>query len=341
MRNFLPALWMVIPVMAMAQPAALPHRSTLDIPPRLQWNANYGYCGEVSFISAGLYFGQYCSQFTARSLASPGVNQADVDSQLLLGVNDVYAAGRMRLAAEPFYWPTQKSSHDFLAWVKNHIVEGVPVIIGLFNNVTRLGEEPPGDDEYDHIVPVLGVGSAKPFDAYGWLYLPADVIEFSDNGLYTGDGGPAYRYESRFSTFLKNRRAADGPRAPVYSLKNLPNNYGIAITGVADLDGVTIPVRLTASINYEPELTDGSNSPPAPVPIDLTATVSIPDQSVAYKLYRYDNFQDVPATSFNASAAAAVQSWDIPANSGATFQVVHSTNTGATVVFRAVPADAP
>jgi len=29
----------------------------LDIPPRYQWNANNGYCGEVAFISVGLYYG--------------------------------------------------------------------------------------------------------------------------------------------------------------------------------------------------------------------------------------------------------------------------------------------
>ena len=33
----------------------------LDIPPRFQWNANNGYCGETAFISVGLYYGQYCS----------------------------------------------------------------------------------------------------------------------------------------------------------------------------------------------------------------------------------------------------------------------------------------
>jgi hypothetical protein len=38
-----------------------------DIPPRLQWNHNAGYCGEVSLISAGLYYGQYISQYDARS----------------------------------------------------------------------------------------------------------------------------------------------------------------------------------------------------------------------------------------------------------------------------------
>ena len=40
------------------------------MPPRIQWNANFGYCGEVSIISAGLYFGQYMSQYDARAIAS-------------------------------------------------------------------------------------------------------------------------------------------------------------------------------------------------------------------------------------------------------------------------------
>ena len=38
------------------------------IPPRLQWNENNGYCGEMSFISAGLYYGQYlCNTTPGRS----------------------------------------------------------------------------------------------------------------------------------------------------------------------------------------------------------------------------------------------------------------------------------
>lgn len=41
-----------------------------DIPPRLQWAANNGYCGEVSFANAGLYYGQYLSQFDIRDIAS-------------------------------------------------------------------------------------------------------------------------------------------------------------------------------------------------------------------------------------------------------------------------------
>jgi hypothetical protein len=60
----------------------------LNIPPRLQWNENYGYCGSTSMICAGLYFGAYISQYDNRRIASNSTNQKEESSQLLLGVND-------------------------------------------------------------------------------------------------------------------------------------------------------------------------------------------------------------------------------------------------------------
>ena len=44
----------------------------LPIPPRRQWEGNGGYCGETVMISAGLYYGQYVSQYDARAFASDG-----------------------------------------------------------------------------------------------------------------------------------------------------------------------------------------------------------------------------------------------------------------------------
>src|ERR1700722_11587714 len=69
-----------------------PYAAANDIPPRLQWMANHGYCGEVALISAGLYYGQYASQYDARALASDGLPQNEGKSQLLLGGNDRRAA---------------------------------------------------------------------------------------------------------------------------------------------------------------------------------------------------------------------------------------------------------
>jgi hypothetical protein len=331
----------------LAQPVSIPYTYSHGIQPRLQWEGNYGYCGETSFISAGLHFGQYSSQYTARALASPGVPQNTEASQLLLGINDTVAARRMRLQASEFYWPTQRNTRAFTDWVKSHTLRGRVVIIGVFNNGILLDEwsgRDDGDAEYDHIVPVLGWGSDKPLSKTRDTALPNDVITFSDNGLYGPFGDPPtypFLYSFRLRHFTGTRRQANNPNGPLYLLSNKAPNFAIAIEGPLDLDGVTVPVRLAASTNQEPPITDGSNEPPVPGPLTLTATVEITDTSSAYNLYLYDDFDRVPVANFNAMAASAAQSWHIPPNSGNTYSVSLRTSTGATAVFRAVPQSAP
>jgi hypothetical protein len=315
---------------------------TLDIPPRDQWDANDGYCGETSFISAGMYYGQYTSQFTARAIASPGVPQSDTSSQLLLGVNDLVAAQRMRLDAIGFYDRTQQNVPEFFDWVKSNLMRGRPVIIGVLNNVRILEEDPPGFSTYDHIVPVIGYGSARPLTRNPDRAHPTDVLTFSDNGLFGAVGQPPpFVFSYRLWRMPRSRRAANRPNGAVYSLRDRPSNYAVTIAGIADLDGVTIPVRLTSNLDGEPTMPDPSDVPPAPVPMTLTATVTIPDSSVGYVLYRYDDFAKVPASNFNASADRAVESWQIPVGAGATFVVDIPTMSDATVILRAVAASAP
>ncbi len=112
-----------------------------DIPPRLQWEANYGYCGETALISAGLYYGQYVSQFDARAIASPNVKQSKRGSQLLLGRNDGATAAQMRLKAVEWDSPTTANANRFLAWVKGNVVSGYPVIIGVYENFSQFENE--------------------------------------------------------------------------------------------------------------------------------------------------------------------------------------------------------
>ena len=114
----------------------------------------------------------------------------------------------------------------------------------------------------------------------------------------------------------------------------------MAIAGVADRERVTIPVMLQASRRGEPELADGALLPPTPEPLAIRATVLIPDQNQSYNLYRYDDFSKVPEASFNAAAADAIQSWVIPAHSGATVAFDVDVLTSDTAVFRAVPSTA-
>ena len=311
---------------------------SLDIAPRLQWNANFGYCGETSLISAGMHFGQYASQWTARSLASPGVPQTKQNSQLLLGVNDLDAAARMRLSAIAFDSDGQRTTGQFLTWVKAMVARGRPVIIGVLQNQPASGGALPGDQEYDHIVPVLGVSSLSRLSGHDRRYRPDDVLTFSDN-----DGDvPSSIYRTRFRDFQRSRSAANRGDAPMYSLLNQPMNYGISVTGVQDPDHVTIPVRLTSSMDGEgAQDQERLEAPPAALPIDLTATVTIPDQSMAYRVYLYDDFSKVPIRDFNAAAGKAIDSWTIQPGSGPTWTRQIGIMSNQTRVFRAVPVTAP
>ena len=81
--------------------------------------------------------------------------------------------------------------------------------------------------------------------------------------------------------------------------------------------------------------------PPAPTPITLTAHVSIPDPTVAYNVYLYDDFADVPTADFNARAERAIQTWQIPAGSGPIWKVTIDVMSDQTRASRAVPVTAP
>ena len=330
---------------APAAPAvpAVSYRVDNPIPPRTQWNANYGYCGETSFISAGLNYGQYLSQYDARAIASPDIRQSLPESQLLLGVNDVAAAATMHLTAVPFNTAQQTTTAQFLTWVKTNVTAGYPVVIGVYTNEYRFdGDTDPnaGDSEYDHIVPVTGFSSNRPLTAPA-VYDADDVITFNDNGIWTGtpDGLPQNVFSYPLGSFPATRRQANAAAGPVYSLSNA-KNYGIAITGVADLNQETVPVRLTTStVGESPAMAEGSNARPAPTPLTLTITVSGLTAGKTYNLYRYSSMPAVPDSNFNTNSAKAAQQWTIVAT-GSTYTTTQTIVSDETAAYRAVPVTA-
>ena len=294
---------------------------------REQWDSNWGYCGESSLIAAGMAFGQYASQFTLRELASPGVPQAQEASQLLLGVNDEAAARAMHLQANDYSssdrFAGRRGRLRFVNWIHDQISTGAKVILGVYLKG--------GDDrEYDHILPAISVMPSGV--KAGRKGLLKDSLSFADNYGQALSG--------TFGRLLSDRRAANRSSAEPYSIPSGVANYGLAISGVADRDQVTIPVRLQASRYDEPVLSEGSLQPPTPEPLALRATVLIPDQNQSYNLYRYNDLSNVPDASFNAAAASAIQSWVIPAHSGASASFDLDVLTSDTVVFRAVPSTA-
>jgi hypothetical protein len=279
----------------------------------------------------------------------------------------VQAALRMRLKASEY---PGLHTPDMIVWAKGHLLAGHVPIIGVLNNVYTLDEAPQntGDETYDHIVPVVGFASDEQLEENADRYFPTDVITFSDNGLYgpCDDGKYKFLYPYEVETFQTTPSIVYSPDGPLYGLLTVPNelhtlNYGIAIEGVLDLEGVCIPVHLSSDTDQEPPTQDVPLTEPilpgevvivpelyeyyrrvvVPNSIQLTATVSLPDPSVAYNLYRYDDFHKVPVAGFNAARCTAKQVWHIPAGSGPTFEVQHAALSSETVVFRAVPASAP
>jgi hypothetical protein len=312
------------------------------IPPRLQWNENNGYCGETAFISAGLYYGQYLSQYDARAIASNDTPQYETDAQLLLGVNDQYAATQMRLTSSEWTPGTGSTTDDFLAWVKGEVIQGYPVAIGVYENQSlfyNTTKPNAGDPKYDHIVIVTGVTSHHPLTLPATYYAD-DELKFSDNGLWTGTTGtkPQYVFDYPFGTFQATRQAANTPTGNVYSLADTVRNYGIAITGIADPDHQTVPVRVATSVNDEtPQIGHQSNTRPAPMPLTLTVTVSGLHPGTTYNLYRYDDASKVPTTAFNEHAADASWTTQFTATA-ASHTITQSVDSDDQVIYRAVPA---
>jgi hypothetical protein len=318
------------------------HKWRNDIGPRYQWNHNYGYCGEVSEISAGLYFGQYVSQYDARA-AADDVPQNRYRSQLLLGVNALRAAETMHLRAIARTGKLDRTD-EFLAWIKQNVLLGRPVAIGIYMNQFRFyGNRKPdaGSPQYDHIVPVIGVASYHPHDERG--YFPDDVITFSDNGEWSSSRREAkYSFNYAFGAFQKTRREANAHRGPIYSLTDDHRDFGIAILGVQDGDNETLPVRVTTSVNYEhPQIAQGSSQRPRSEPLVLTVTVSGLTQGDEYNLYRYKTLASVPNRGFNKYASKAYEKWTITGRAGGKFVMTEKIMSDEVAAYRVVPSGAP
>jgi len=325
---------------------------------RLQWMHNFGYCGETSLISAGLHYGQYVSQYDARRIAHPAIAQNLKGSELLLTQNALTVARGMHLSAVG--WDgSDRSSAAFLAWVKQMTERGYPVAIGVYLNENYFyGSSDPraGDAQYDHIVPVLAVRTHHAVTDP--RYYPDDALVFSDNGLNDPASAPGprpgkwrpllwYQYAYAFGAFARTRSQANRPAAPVYSLpltgpSPLPADYGVAVTGVADPQGETLPVSLQTSKYYEwPPIGKRSSVRPRSEELVLTVTVSGLQVGRAYTLYRYDRFDRVPDADFNRHSGSASAQWSIRLRSGSTYTLQQRIRSDQMAIYRAVPSDGP
>jgi len=197
------------------------YKPSYDVPERLQWHQNYGYCWETSFISIGLGLGQYTSQYKMRHLTHPHLQQSDPKSQLLLGVSRTEDIADKVHYKHSEYSECTSEAKNFLKWIKTQLYKGHGVIIGVYLNenlfykhqnsketLCNYGKKKSsclkeqscvpnkdgqgfceyGDPEYDHIVIVASLATKKPcMDINSCEYDDEDIITISDHGLYSSE----------------------------------------------------------------------------------------------------------------------------------------------------------
>jgi hypothetical protein len=293
---------------------------------RKQWNANYGYCGETSFITSLMYYGGYMSQYDMRELAMSLMtkkpkNQTVESSQLLLNSSMIYTkvADALHFSYEKY---TGNSPDDFVQWIKKHTDNMIPVIIGVYESNAILEDKNSGDDTYDHIVSALSVND--------------NMVTICDNGLYTPDNIPQYIIDD---IPIMTREDAYN-NASIYAIPDTEpatlGNWGIAITGTK-LPKECIRLQLTSDIIEEPEMEDGSSVPPKGEKMVITIHMYDLKPNVTYKLYSYDNIHTMPKDNFNTNyntkkIGTLVQTFTAPLEN----DITDIINTSDTVIYRCV-----
>ena len=186
-----------------------------SVTPFYQWESNNGYCGETSLLMAGLNYGQWMSQYSARLVCgaffgdesqgggasllqagNPLAKKINYNAQLLMenpgtGVSGTYdfahaslCAANSRLNVTTYPYQTgyrvansgQAGYQDYMSWVKSQVIAGNQVALAvLYHGAT--------DAQYDHEVTVIKIGTNhSPTDP---TYYSDDVLYFDDHGAYT------------------------------------------------------------------------------------------------------------------------------------------------------------
>jgi len=245
----------------------------LNIPGRIQWERNGGYCGETSIQMIGLYYGNYISQDITRKLAG---------GEFLVGKNDEIAINALSFTYEKWdYNQPIPQYQNYLIWLKRQLFNYHPVIITLYIKGMS-------DPDYDHIVPAIGF-SAKDISTFN----NTDELIFNDCFTYSF-------YTRSFQSIWDTRSMNNNGISNTYCIpKNIA--FGCSITGNKDEKNETKPVHLTIDQANEPDVAKGES------PVLLNATITIDSLTIGkkYALLRYNDYNKVPSSGFNPAEAAS------------------------------------
>lgn len=245
----------------------------LDIPARKMWgwDEGHGYCGETSFQSALLYYGNYVTQEKVR--------YADGNKELLIGVHDEKAAKNLLLTYEAFDFEEEDNPHatTFLDFVMKHVRAGAPVVAGWFLKKNN------GDEDYDHIMPIVGFKGSN----NGSKRSPPTSAAITYNDLYVTSAHSVVAGSDAFKT--RKQCTTKSPRQPYSYCLPVEANYGIALTGNVDPEGMLYRTILRADKVSEPDWGAEDGLDETPEQQTFAATVYGLTVGEEYSLLRFDS----------------------------------------------------
>ncbi|CAF1544013.1 unnamed protein product, partial [Rotaria sp. Silwood1] len=126
------------------------HSVLFDIPARLQWENNNGYCGETAIQAFGLYYGAWISQKLVRD-----INHGEYLLQKLSTDdkrNPTNTLTVLHFTYDEWDWKnsSQPQFYDYCSWIKRSIKQGYPVMFVAYLLYMH-------DELYDHIMPAIGI----------------------------------------------------------------------------------------------------------------------------------------------------------------------------------------
>jgi len=254
----------------------------LDIPPRHQWENNQGYCGSCSVQQVALYYGTYVSQYVCRAIINP--NQSE---QVLVGVNMSTLLDALSLKYESWNYEIHSPPQyrDYLVWGTQHLNNRVPVIITAYIRGMS-------DPDYDHIMVATGFNAVDP-NSYD-----------SNNQIIYNDCFSSSSITRSFGSLYDDRSMQGNGAIYEYCIPK-QYDYGCAVTGIKDIEGVTLPVYLSIDSWDEPNVTIGE----APIQLNATIRVSLLTVGRSYLLLRYDDYRKVPSRDFHNSSFNSARSF--------------------------------
>ncbi len=320
-----------------------------------QWNTNFGYCGETSFIAAAMFNGMYMSQYDLRKYISISGTQSNQEDQLLLGEpNEIKAANIFKFTYERWsdstMYKNSTSTSTFINWANQYTSTNIPVVSAVYLKSTLIEDGEDANDEYDHIISLVECNPNTIKLCDNFLTKSPESTERTFN--LTPD---TIIYTYQLPTFIRNRDDALDSSS-VYSLPLSDSttgivNYGIALTGIVSSEPKLIRIQITTSDYEINEMEEGENEPrPIPNTMHLVLHLYNLNPNETYYLYRYMLPELVPTSHFNSSYTNYVSNTNSNKISRTTLnypsfsmdrQLSVTIQSNEIALYRCVPSTAP